>query len=206
MTPEQTAASLQARFSDAIVAVAEFRGEWTVTVKSDSLLAVCRFLKQECGFDMLTDVAGVDNCGEEPRFELDYTLYSFAHRFWLRVKTRVPENEMTVDSVAGVWRTADWHEREAFDMFGLRFHGHPDLRRILMWDGYPYYPLRKDFPLAGMDAELPDTEADAGRVERAPMLGGPFVPGVGTQPASEREPRQYDNIAQQKDKPRTGPF
>ena len=106
---------------------------------------------------------------------------------------------MIVDSVAGVWRTADWHEREAYDMFGIRFRGHPNLKRILMWEGYPHFPLRKDFPLAGVPAELPETAVDAGEVERAPMLGGPFVGGTGARNAIRREPRHYDTIAEQQD-------
>lgn len=196
MTPHQVVEALQARFGDAVTGVAEFRGQWGVTVSREKLVQACLCLKLECGFDMLTDLAGVDNYGEDPRFEVDYTLYSFAHRFWFRIKVKVSESDMTVDSVAGVWRTADWHEREAFDMFGLRFIGHPNLRRILMWDGYPYYPLRKDFPLAGMEAELPDPTGGAGRAAPAPMLGGPFVAGAGPQPSSQREPRQHDTAAE----------
>jgi len=99
--------------------------------------------------------------------------------------------------VTGVWRTANWHEREAFDMFGLRFHGHPNLKRILMWEGYPYYPLRKEFPLAGIPTELPETAVNADAVRAAPMLGGPFVAASGTQSSLRREPRQYDTLAEQ---------
>ncbi len=200
MTPQQLVEQLRARFNGAIHNVTEFRGQTGVTVARERLVEICRFLKAECGFDMLSDLAGVDNYGQDPRFEVDYTLYSFTHRFWFRLKIRVPEDDMTVDSVTGIWRTANWHEREAFDMFGLRFRGHPNLRRILMWDGYPYHPLRKDFPLAGMEAELPDPEAGAGRAEPAPMLGGPFVAGSGARPSSQREPRQYDTLAEREEK------
>jgi NADH-quinone oxidoreductase subunit C len=130
---------------------------------------------------------------------VDYLLYSLTHRIYLRLKVEISEDSLIVDSVTDVWRTADWHEREAFDMFGIRFRGHPNLKRILMWEGYPYFPLRKDFPLAGLPAELPETAVNAGEVETAPMLGGPFVAGTGTRSSLRREPRQYDTIAEQQD-------
>jgi len=180
--------------------LSEFRGETTVRLPREKLLDACRHLKTECSFDLLTDIAGVDNYGENPRFEVVYHLYSLTHRCWLRLKVAVPEDDLQVDSVTVLWRTADWHEREAFDMYGIRFRNHPNLKRILMWDGYPYYPLRKDFPLAGMDAEMRDAEAGAGKAEAAPMLGGPFVAGPGVRPSSQREPRQYDTPAEQQDK------
>lgn len=197
MTPASVVAKLRERFGDAIREATELRGQTGVTVAREKIVEIGRFLKVECGFNMLTDLAGVDNYGEEPRFEVDYTLYSFAHRFWLRLKVRVTETDMTVDSVTGVWQTANWHEREAFDMFGLKFRGHPNLRRILMWDGYPHHPMRKDFPLAGMEAELPETAVNAGKVEVAPMLGGPFVAGAGERSSILREPRQRDTSAEQ---------
>ena len=200
MTSQQTVEKLKARFGDAVQNLVEFRGEVTVTVPREKIVEACRFLKAECAFEMLTDLSGVDHYGEEPRFEVDYLLYSFAHRCRLRLKVRVSEDDPVVDTVTGVWRTADWHEREAFDMFGIRFRGHPNLKRILMWEGYPYYPLRKDFPLAGIPTELPETAVDAGTVEQSPMLGGPFVGGAGTRSSLRREPRQYDTIAEQQDK------
>jgi NADH-quinone oxidoreductase subunit C len=197
MTPQAAVEKLQARFGEAIGAPIEFRSEITVTVAREKIVEVCRFLKTDCGFDMLTDLAGVDNYGEDPRFEVDYQLYSFAHRCRLRLKVGISEDDMTVDSVTSVWRTANWHEREAFDMFGLRFRGHPNLKRILMWEGYPYYPLRKEFPLAGIPTGLPETAVNADSVRAAPMLGGPFVASSGTQSSLRREPRQYDTLAEQ---------
>jgi NADH-quinone oxidoreductase subunit C len=200
MTPQTAIDRLKVQFGDAISAPVEFRGETTITVARDKIVAICQSLKSGCGFDMLTDLSGVDNYGEDPRYEVDYLLYSLADRCRLRLKVRVSEDDITVDSVTGVWRTADWHEREAFDMFGIRFRGHPNLKRILMWEGYPYHPLRKDFPLAGIPAELPETAVDADTVRRAPMLGGPFVAASGTRSSIRREPRQYDTIAEQQDK------
>jgi NADH-quinone oxidoreductase subunit C len=177
--------------------LSEARGETTIRLPRARLLDACRHLKTEGGFDMLTDLCGVDNYGEEPRFEVVYHLYSMMGRCWLRLKVALPEDDPVVDSVASVWRGADWHEREAFDMFGIRFRGHPNLKRILMWDGYPYFPLRKDFPLAGMDAEIRDAESGAGRAIASPMLGGPFVPGTGAPSSAAREPRQRDARAEQ---------
>lgn len=196
MTARQAIEHLPGRIGEPV----EFRGEVTVMVERTKILDACRYLKNECGFDMLTDVAGVDNYGEHPRYAVVYHLYSLTHRCMVRLKVAVPEDDMIVDSVVPVWKTADWHEREAFDMFGIRFHNHPNLKRILMWDGYPYHPLRKDFPLAGMETELPETAVDAGKVEAANMLGGPFVttPGAGT--AARREPRQSDTPAERADK------
>lgn len=200
MTPQVAIDRLKVRFGDAISAPVEFRGEVTITVARERIVGICELLKQDCGFDMLTDLSGVDNYGEDPRYEVDYLVYSLAHRCHLRLKVRVSEDNMLVDSITGVWQTANWHEREAFDMFGIRFRNHPNLKRILMWEGYPHHPLRKDFPLAGIPTELPETAVDADSVRRAPMLGGPFVANSGTRSSIRREPRQYDTIAEQQDK------
>jgi NADH-quinone oxidoreductase subunit C len=156
----------------------------------------------------------VDHLGEEPRFEVVYVLYSMTHNCHLRLKVRLSEENPEVDSIVSVWSGANWHEREAYDMFGIRFSGHPDLKRILMWPGYPYHPLRKDFPLAGLPADLPiESEPAAGSAGRAPMAGGPFVAGgsraafsVDGKPSTLlREPRQYDTAQEQLIKLRTLP-
>jgi NADH-quinone oxidoreductase subunit C len=101
------------------------------------------------------------------------------------VKFRVSEDDLTAQTVSDVWPTADWHEREVFDMMGIRFTGHPDLRRILMWEGYPFYPLRKDFPLAGKPSDAPGVAF----TKAAPLEGGPFVSLPGTGTTKDREPR-----------------
>jgi NADH-quinone oxidoreductase subunit C len=199
MTPQQIVEKLKVTFVDAIGSPVEFRGEVTIAVRREAIVEICQFLKTKCAFDMLTDVSGADNYGEDPRYEVDYLLYSLTDRIHLRLKVHVSEDDLTVDSVTSVWRTADWHERETYDMFGIRFRGHPNLKRILMWEGYPHFPLRKDFPLAGVPAELPETAVDADTVRSAPMLGGPFVGGAGTRHAIRREPRQYDTIAEQQE-------
>jgi NADH-quinone oxidoreductase subunit C len=103
----------------------------------------------------------------------------------LRIKTSVSEEKSELPSVLEVWRTVNWHEREIYDMMGIRFAGHPDLRRILMWEGYPYFPLRKDFPLAGKPTDLPGVAF----TRPAPLEGGPFVTLPGGGDATGREPR-----------------
>lgn len=164
----------------------DFRGEVTLQVLDAERIAdVCAFAKQELGFDLLLDLTPVDNYGDDPRWTIVYELFGIAHRCHLRLKIQVSEEKSEVPTVNGVWRTANWHEREAYDMMGIRFRGHPDLRRILMWEGYPYFPLRKDFPLAGKASEVPEVAF----TRPAPLEGGPFVTTPGGADSIEREPR-----------------
>ena len=166
----------------------EFRGETTLLVERTEIKELCAFCKDTLGYTFLTDLSGVDNFGEEPRFEVVYHLYQFEKGDTLRLKIRVSEDDLTVPSVINLWPTADWHEREAFDMYGISFTGHPDLRRILMWEGYPFFPLRKDFPLAGRASEMPDVAFS----KAAPLAGGPFVTVPSTATTKDREPRSRD--------------
>jgi NADH-quinone oxidoreductase subunit C len=183
--------ALELRFPGKISVLPEFRGETTWVVDRSVLHDVLHALKQDAGFDYLVDLSSVDNSvvatragsGTEPRFELVYELFSYKTHVHLRVKTALPEDE-EVPTVSDIWRTANWHEREVYDMMGIKFTGHPDLRRILMWEGYPYHPLLKEFPLEGKTTELPDIAF----TRTAPLEGGPFV----TAPADNalhREPR-----------------
>jgi NADH-quinone oxidoreductase subunit C len=190
MTALEAARRLQQRFGDAVSEPKEFRGEASVLVSRESIVAVCAFLRDDPGlsFAMLSDLSGVDYGDEEPRFEVVYHLYSFQSACWLRLKVRVSEDDCTCPSVTSVWPAAEWHEREAYDMFGITFPGHPDLRRILMWERYPYHPLRKEFPLAGKDAPLPDADLDHIKAKPIPLAGGPFVSSPGPT-TIEREPR-----------------
>jgi NADH-quinone oxidoreductase subunit C len=168
-----------------------------VDVPGSDLLAVLRSLKEEHGFDMLVDVSGVDWADRsKPRFTVVYHVFSTTAHEYVRVAVGCADDSAPeVPSATGLWPGADWHEREAFDMFGIRFAGHPDLRRILMWDGYPHFPLRKDFPLAGIETELPDAEVVAetktGAIA-APMMGGPFVAASGQVNLTDAEPRAKD--------------
>jgi NADH-quinone oxidoreductase subunit C len=147
---------LNDRFADAVQEVTESHGELTLVVSREQIVDLCRFLKDDptLRYDLLMDVAGVDYLGREPRFEVVYHLYSVPHNSRLRLKVRVPESDVVVPSVTSVWSTANWHEREAFDMLGIRFADHPDLRRIYMPDDYPGHPLRKDFPILGPEVEI----------------------------------------------------
>lgn len=186
MSAKDLALKLRERFGDLVAEPSEFRGEITTVVSDAERIAeVCGFAKQELGFNYLVDLSPVDNYGDDPRFTVVYELYGYGHRQHLRIKTSVSEEKSELPTVTGVWRTADWHEREAYDMMGVRFRGHPDLRRILMWEGYPYFPLRKDFPLAGKASEMPDTAFS----NPAPLEGGPFVTAPGGRDAIAREPR-----------------
>lgn len=177
---------LKARFGDLISPVTEFRGEVSVSiVDAERIVEVCAFAKAELGCDFLTDLSALDNYGDDPRWTVVYELTGLGHGQHLRLRTHVSEEKSELPSVVSVWRTANWHEREAYDMLGVRFRGHPDLRRILMWEGYPYFPLRKDFPLAGKTTELPDVAFS----KPAPLEGGPFVTSPGATDSIAREPR-----------------
>jgi len=182
----ELANKLVARFGELLSEPKEFRGEITLIAQdAERIQEVCDFAKTELGFDYLVDISSVDNYGDDPRFTIVYELYAYGHRAHLRIKTNVGEEKSEVPTVTTVWRTADWHEREIYDMMGIRFRGHPDLRRILMWEGYPYFPLRKDFPLAGKPSEMPDIAFS----KPAPLDGGPFVTLPGGKDAMAREPR-----------------
>ena len=186
MTAIELAQQLKAKFPELLSEPTEFRGEVTLTVADvERMPEVCALAKKELGFDYLVDITSIDNYGEDPRFSLVYHLYGYGHLCWLRLKANVSEETSEVPTVTTVWRTADWHEREIYDMMGIRFRGHPDLRRILMWEGYPYFPLRKDFPLAGKPSDMPEV----GFTNAAPLEGGPFVTIAGGKDALSREPR-----------------
>ena len=186
MNATDLANQLREQFGKLLSEPVEFRGELTlIAADAECIVKVCEFAKRELGFDFLVDVSSVDNYGDDPRWTIVYELYGYGHRCHLRLKTSVGEEKCELPTVTSVWRTADWHEREIYDMMGIRFRGHPDLRRILMWEGYPYYPLRKDFPLAGKPSEAPDVAF----TEITPLQGGPFVTIAGGKDTISREPR-----------------
>ncbi len=186
MTAVDQAKKLREKFGEILSEPAEFRGEITLKLADAERIAeVCGFAKTELGFDFLLDVTGVDNYGEDPRWAVVYELYGLGHKCHLRLKTDVSEEKSELPTVSHVWRTADWHEREAYDLMGIRFRGHHDLRRIIMWEGYPHHPLRKDFPVTGKPTEVPGVAF----TKAAPIEGGPFVTTPGGRDAVEREPR-----------------
>jgi NADH-quinone oxidoreductase subunit C len=185
-------ASLQKQFPGKIGQGKEFRGEHTVELDKEIIRAAAAHLKQ-IGYNLLVDISSVDHFGSEPRYEVVYEFCALSDQSHLRVKVKLSEDDPSVDSILPVYQGADWHEREVYDMMSITFAGHHDLRRILMWDGYPYHPLKKDFPLEGLPSDLP---GEAGFSRRAPLEGGPFVaapldkpPTWGEAPTTLHEPR-----------------
>ena len=187
MTTEEAVASPEKLFGEKIQHKIEFRGETSFTIAAGDLHEIAKFCRDELSFDYLLDITSIDNFGEDPRFEIVYHLYSMPRGVHLRLKLRVPEELGAVDTISDIWPTANWHEREAYDMMGIKFTGHPDLRRILMWDGYPFFPLRKDFPLEGLPSEMPDIAF----TKVTPMEGGPFVTVPSSAGSKDREPRAH---------------
>lgn len=175
---------IESKFGDKVISTKEFRGEHAVIVALDALHSVLAFCKDELGYNFLVDICSVDHETVHPRFEMVYELAYVDNSHHLRIKAPVAEDEQ-VESVVDLWKTADWHEREVYDMMGIKFLNHPNLTRILMWEGYPYFPLRKEFPLAGKPTEMPDV-ANTGV---APMEGGPFVTSSSAKSTVAGEPR-----------------
>lgn len=146
------ARKIQEKLPQAFIGSKEFLGELTVLVKKEEIVGICQFLHDDpaLSFDHITDICSVDYPQAEERFEVVYQVYSITHRHRIRVKARVREDDPVIDSVTGIWKGANFLEREVYDMMGIRFRGHPDLRRILMPEDYEEgYPLRKDFPVEG---------------------------------------------------------
>jgi NADH-quinone oxidoreductase subunit C len=142
---------IKGKFPQAVEETVSFQDEHTIRIKREHLLEVAKFLKEEPEYDFnfLSDLCGVDYMGKDPRFEVVYHLYSLTHTHRLRVKVSLSDNDPTIPSVVSLWKTADWHERECYDLLGITFSDHPDLKRILTPEGFKDYPLRKDFPLKG---------------------------------------------------------
>lgn len=146
---------IKKRFSEAVLETIVDRGEVTHVVKASAIVDICKFVKSDDELQMtyLSDVCGVDYHPKTPRFEVVYHMLSMTKNLRLRLKVRVAEGEK-VDTVTGVWRSANWYEREAFDMFGIEFEGHPDPRRIYLAEDWEGHPLRKDYPLKGFKDDL----------------------------------------------------
>jgi len=181
----ESANKIKTKFGALISEPTEFRGEITLTVAdAEKIVDVCTYAKS-IGFDYLVDISSIDNYGEDPRWTVVYHLRAIVNGIEIVLKTDVSEEKSELPTVLPVWRTANWHEREIYDMMGIRFSGHPDLRRILMWEGYPYHPLRKDFPLAGKPTDLPGVAF----TKVTPMEGGPFVTLPTSSDSIAREPR-----------------
>ncbi|MEL6676101.1 MAG: NADH-quinone oxidoreductase subunit C [Bacteroidota bacterium] len=150
----------ESSFQDYIVEVRGYAGEMTIEVKAEHLHMILKLLKDQYEFNYLSDITGSDYYTDEARFEVSYNLVSMAKQQRLRVSCRVEESEPEVDSITDLWRSADWYEREVFDMFGITFKNHPDLRRMFMPEDYAWYPLRKEFPLLGIPGSIQLPEKD----------------------------------------------
>lgn len=166
MEPLQIAEKIKQRFPDEVAGVSQCRDQVSVHLKKDRVHDICSYLHDdpEMDFDYLVDLCGVDYLGKNtPRFEVVYNLYSIAKKHFIRLRVQVPDKiapdeetgveEPSVRSVVSIWRGADWHERECFDLMGIRFEGHPDLRRILLPEDWVGHPLRKDYPVQGFKGE-----------------------------------------------------
>lgn len=163
MTPREIAETLKDKFAEEVREIVEFRGQVAVVIRRDRSKEILAFLRfnPDCDFDYLVDLCGVDYLDRKtPRFEVVYNLYSMKKRQAFRVRVELEEDtdeqpdNLSIETVTDIWRGADWHERECFDMYGIRFKGHPDLRRILMPEDWEGYPLRKDYPLKSDLGEL----------------------------------------------------
>jgi NADH-quinone oxidoreductase subunit C len=148
---------LRDRFGDAILEVSSFRGEVTVVVAPQYVIEVCRCCRDESGYDYLSDLTCVDWLDRDPRFDLVYHLTSMQHWQRLRVKTGANLGE-SVPTMIPVWPAANWAEREVWDLFGVEFAGHPDLRRIMMPEGWVGHPLRKDYPQSQITLPRPKVD------------------------------------------------
>ena len=140
----------QEKFGSALLSVHEHHGDETIQVGAENLFEVLKFAKENSAtqFDLLVDVCGVDYLGQTPRFEVVYHLYSIPKNHRLRIKVRVPEENCRVPSCVSLWKSADWFERETWDMVGIIFEGHTALKRLLLFEGFEGHPLRKDYPIA----------------------------------------------------------
>ena len=148
---KQTLSSIQS-FSE--IKFSEIYNYPCLEIPKEKLLELSRFLKDKAGFDLLVDIAGVDRFTKQNRFEVVYNLWSTEKKLRIFLRVKLDSKKPEVESVSAIWTTADWEEREAYDMFGINFLNHPDLRRIYMMEDFKYYPLRKDFPLMGIPGSI----------------------------------------------------
>ena len=147
--------ALQTEFGDEVIDVSLYANEHTVRVATNRIVDVCRFLKEDLGFSYLIDIGGIDRFTEEERFEVYYNLVSIDDGLRIRLKVRVDEEDPVVPTMTKVFRAAEWNERECWDMLGIRFDGHPDLRRLFLPEDFEHHPQRKEFPLLGIPGSLP---------------------------------------------------
>ena len=151
MEPDKLIEAIKAKFPDEVVGEGSHVGQYWAVIKRDKVAEICRFLKEDpdTKMDYLIDITAVDYQPRTPRFEVVYIMHSMKHVHRVRLKVLLSEDDPVVPSVTGVWRTADWLERETYDLMGIKFDGHPDLCRILLPDDWEGHPLRKDYPIEG---------------------------------------------------------
>jgi NADH-quinone oxidoreductase subunit C len=154
---DQVVIKLKEKFPKYNFETAEFRNELTVKLDKKNIVKVCQFLKddEDLQFKLCEDVTAIDWARRKNRFTVVYHIFSLKHNFRLRLKADVDESDCSIDTVSSVWKSANWAEREAYDMYGIIFKGHPDLRRMYMPEEFEFHPLRKDFPLTGIPGSLP---------------------------------------------------
>lgn len=152
---EHISTQLQETYGEAILSLDEFRNELTIFVKPGVIKELARYVKEQLGFDLCVDICGADTLEENTRFEVIYNLLNLSTKQRLRLKTRVDELNPQLPSVVDIWKSANWYERETYDMFGVIFEGHPDMRRIYMPEDFEYFPMRKEFPLIGIPGSIP---------------------------------------------------
>ena len=162
-TLQQVVDGLSEKYADKLIEVYQSSGDTFVRVEAEAIVEICTYLRDEQHFSFLSDVIGTDRYTSNERFEVIYNLLNLRTQTRLFVKARVEEENPVIDSVCDIWISANWNEREVYDMYGIRFEGHPDLRRVFMPEDFEYYPLRKEFPLLGIPGslELPNTTPDS---------------------------------------------
>ncbi|GAB4409848.1 MAG: hypothetical protein OHK0039_13760 [Bacteroidia bacterium] len=151
----------QDTIQDFIIDIRGYAGETTIEVRAEHILAVIRTLKEKFAFNYLADITASDHYTDQGRFEVSYNLVNMSDRQRLRVCCRIEEDQPEVDSIVEVYTAANWYEREAFDMMGITFRNHPDLRRIYMPEDYEWFPMRKEFPMLGIPGSIPFPDKDA---------------------------------------------
>lgn len=159
---QKTVDSLSDHFPGKVIDVYQSSGDTFIRVESDALIDICKHLKEELHYVYLSDIFGIDRYTSEERFEVVYNLLSLRTTTRLFLKVRCEEENPELESVYKIWPAASWNEREVYDMFGIKFHNHPDFRRIFLPEDFQYFPLRKEFPLLGIPGsiELPSTTPD----------------------------------------------
>jgi len=148
---------LKEKFPSTEIEVSDYRNELTIKFDKKNIVDLCFFLKSDAELEFVwcSDITAIDWATRKNRFTVVYNIFSMKHNFRLRLKCDVDESDCSIDSVSSVWKAANWQERETYDMYGIKFNNHPDLRRMYMPEEFEYYPLRKDFPLMGIPGSLP---------------------------------------------------